>query len=273
MSRREARALLEANPLRQKSLLVTDTCGFHTSDSKHCLAAAALPSTMVLSFDSRLDSAQVLVEKIRGAHFANGRPFEAIGFANHGGAMWRLAADCEVEMGSPTFLFDVQAVMSAMVAALSQSGRKADNRIDLLGCDLLYHDPLMVVKLQDFYGVNFTASTDKTGNPQAGGDWVMESDGVDITHSYFDLHKLKRFAETLSLKTSLSALQDKVMDYVPIVGTVLRNAAEGAVDLAIKKAPAIINFALGEAVEVLEGAIQYGSQERASRETEMPFQS
>merc|ERR1712232_349851 len=189
-----------------------------------------------------MGSAQVLVEKIRRAHFANGRPFEAIGFANHGGAMWRLAADCEEEMGSPTFLFDVQAVMSAMVAALSQSGRKADNRIDLLGCDLLYHDPLMVVKLQDFYGVNFTASTDKTGNPQAGGDWVMESDGVDITHSYFDLHKLKRFAETLSLKTSLSALQDKVMDYVPIVGTVLRNAAEGAVDLAIKKSASYYQF-------------------------------
>ena len=32
---------------------------------------------------------------------------------------------------------------------------------------------------------NFAASTDLTGNPKAGGDWVMESDNVDVRDLYF----------------------------------------------------------------------------------------
>ena len=32
---------------------------------------------------------------------------------------------------------------------------------------------------------NFAASTDLTGNPKAGGDWVMESDNVNVRDVYF----------------------------------------------------------------------------------------
>ena len=86
----------------------------------------------------------------------------------------------------------LQPIMSALVACTAKAGR-----IDLLGCNLLDIDPALVCKLEQFFGMNFTASDDQTGNPVAGGDWILESDGLDISADYFDAGALQAYNEVM----------------------------------------------------------------------------
>ena len=72
-----------------------------------------------------------------------------------------------------------------------------NGRIDLFGCNILKIDPFLVTELEDEYEVNFTASDDETGNLMCGGDWIMESDGIDIVGDYFDKEYLKQYRGVL----------------------------------------------------------------------------
>ena len=78
---------------------------------------------------------------------------------------------------------------------------------------------------KEFEGIQFTASDDDTGNRSAGGDWVMESDGIDISADYFDPVQLKLYKDTMGW-----------WNWIPAV-----TAAEGIYRVAIApmaKAPA-----------------------------------
>ena len=85
-----------------------------------------------------------------------------------------------------------------MISALAKGLAKEGGRIDLLGCRLLTLDPELPDKLEkEFEGIQFTASDDDTGNPEVEGDWVMESDGIDISADYFDPTRLKAYTDTM----------------------------------------------------------------------------
>jgi alpha-tubulin suppressor-like RCC1 family protein len=60
-------------------------------------------------------------------------------------------------------------------------------RFDLLGC-ALYHNTNfqeIVAWLEQETGIDLRASSNFTGNPNEGGDWILESDNVDIRDNYF----------------------------------------------------------------------------------------
>ena len=51
--------------------------------------------------------------------------------------------------------------------------------------------------LEKKYNVNFAASDDETGNIASGGDWVMESDDIDIASTYWNTKVLNNYKETM----------------------------------------------------------------------------
>jgi hypothetical protein len=61
------------------------------------------------------------------------------------------------------------------------------NAIDFISC-LLYSNPgwvSTIASLEARTGINFRASSDFTGNLSAGGNWIQESDGINIQDIYF----------------------------------------------------------------------------------------
>mmetsp|Transcript_72331 Transcript_72331/g.207520 ORF Transcript_72331/g.207520 Transcript_72331/m.207520 type:complete len:379 (-) Transcript_72331:183-1319(-) len=199
-----------------KSLLVVDT----RADPEGTLADAALATTWVVKYDSSTDTAAELGELVHAAHLINGYPFARVGLVTHGGPMWSLAEDVKAPCGTGMTLKTImvaQPVISVVVAAVAKDGK---SRIDLLGCSLLKHDPALVVALERLYGVNFAASDDETGNMVAGGDWVMESDQVNVIADYFDAEAIKNFRQTLL------GLWDFI-DMVPVVGGAARVVQSG----------------------------------------------
>jgi len=165
------------------------------ADPTGALAAAALPEVAVVVYNSAIDSTVDVVSKIEEAYKANGgTPLTSIAFANHAGEVWQLASDCICHPGQDGGITDALPVISALARCVAKEG----GRIDLLGCRLLALDPHLPDKLEkEFEGIQFTASDDDTGNGSAGGDWVMESDGLDISADYFDATRLKAYTETM----------------------------------------------------------------------------
>lgn len=60
-------------------------------------------------------------------------------------------------------------------------------RLDLFACSLLSTQKIrdIILRLETDSGVDLRASSNDTGNSEAGGDWIMESDNVDIRNKYF----------------------------------------------------------------------------------------
>ena len=166
------------------------------ADEQGARMIAALSGVVVVDFDSVNDSTEVAVSKIEKAYAANGStPLPKLAFAGHGGKVWQLASDCICHLGPDGYnIADAVPVISALVRCVAKQG----GRIDLLGCRLLALDPRLPDKLEnEFEGIQFTASDDDTGNRSAGGDWVMESDGLDISADYFDAQRLKAYTDTM----------------------------------------------------------------------------
>ena len=82
-------------------------------------------------------------------------------------------------------------LINTLVSCVGKGGR-----VDLLGCDLLLYSPNLVNTLEEVYGINFAASDERTGNVTVGGDWILESDDIDVAPIYFDPEKLKNFSGT-----------------------------------------------------------------------------
>lgn len=60
-------------------------------------------------------------------------------------------------------------------------------RLDLFACSLFSNPKIrnIIFRLEKETGVDLRASSNPTGNTSAGGDWIMESDNVDIRNKYF----------------------------------------------------------------------------------------
>ena len=74
----------------------------------------------------------------------------------------------------------------------------ADARVDILACECVAGPTGMKVfkELEQESGINLAASSDLTGNPSAGGNWLLETDGVDVKGTYFT-DAIDKFNETL----------------------------------------------------------------------------
>lgn len=107
---------------------------------------------------------------------------------------WNILGKCGVHIGKdgssdPGAEDMLQAIADAVTV-----------RIDLLACSLVGtpagKDWMEAWEKQ--IGKNVAASTNITGNAEKGGDWVLESDGIDVSQVYFKKNEIFAYAGTFS---------------------------------------------------------------------------
>ncbi|GBC61692.1 hypothetical protein DENIS_2654 [Desulfonema ishimotonii] len=153
------------------------------------LAAAAKDDVLVVRYDAESTDLDQLADLIAGA--LDGQKADSIAFAAHSGNDASIyLTDSDVTTAASLDDADQQAFWTAVSGNLADDGR-----IDLLGCDVVKGDDgeALLSGLEDLTGTNVAASSDATGNDAYGGDWVLESDGVDIAGTYFDADRLEAF--------------------------------------------------------------------------------
>lgn len=154
------------------------------------LSAAARDNVVVVNYDSRYDSLDSLFNKIVSA--GEGLDIHSIAFANHGiAADMQLAVDGRLSLETLSDNPDIVAFWQGVASMLVDDGR-----IDLLSCDFYRGDEGrdLLAALEALTGVDFAASENQTGNPAYGGDWLLESDDVEVDGDYFDRDTLADFA-------------------------------------------------------------------------------
>lgn len=143
-----------------------------------------------------------LVGQIQGLCKEHG-PFKTIAFCCHGGAAesakediegfkWHLLEKCGVQIGAGG---ESDKGAEEILQALADA---AAVRLDLLACDLAA-SKVGLQWINDWekkIGKNVAASTDITGNTQSGGNWVLETDGINVAQVYFKQAQLRQFGAT-----------------------------------------------------------------------------
>ncbi len=159
------------------------------------LAQAAGENTIAVIYDASTETPYTLLSIIEAA--LAGKHADSIAFATHesGEAQFQLTDGSNVSLGTllsdpvlQTFWQDVGDLL------------KEDGRIDILACDLGATDTgkLLVSELETLSGHSVDASTDATGNPQYGGDWILEIGNIDLVAEYFTADGIDLFYGTLS---------------------------------------------------------------------------
>ena len=154
------------------------------------LAAAAKDDVIVVRYDAATTSLEDLAQLINDA--LAGQKADSIAFAAHNDGPYKLDLTDTVKMSAETLAADAaqQEFWAAVGSALNEDGR-----IDLLACNVVNDadGEAFVAHIESLSGVNVAASSDLTGNAAYGGNWVLESDGVDARAEYFDADALENF--------------------------------------------------------------------------------
>jgi len=168
----------------EKKLMIYSSRTPDKADFKECLKCPGL------EYDWETATAETLTKMIADAkdEMTDDEGFDSIAFACHGPPApagetlhWAITKSA-VLTSSMTNLGDVGKVLKALACATKKGGR-----VDLLACNLLKDDfgKDVLKKIESRTSTNFAASSNVTGNPKNGGDWVMESDGINIGPIYF----------------------------------------------------------------------------------------
>eukprot|EP00747_Dinoflagellata_sp_TGD_P137217 gnl/TRDRNA2_/TRDRNA2_175651_c2_seq2.p1 gnl/TRDRNA2_/TRDRNA2_175651_c2~~gnl/TRDRNA2_/TRDRNA2_175651_c2_seq2.p1 ORF type:complete len:316 (+),score=59.08 gnl/TRDRNA2_/TRDRNA2_175651_c2_seq2:1-948(+) len=77
----------------------------------------------------------------------------------------------------------------------------ASVRVDILACSLVEtpQGREWVKQWEERTKKNFAASNDVTSNPEYGGNWVLESDGINVAKVYFDEKKIAEWEGALGI--------------------------------------------------------------------------
>jgi hypothetical protein len=154
------------------------------------IVAATKEGVTAIVFDRKTDTYASLLEKVAAA----GVPmFKTAGIVQHGSSFSSSYSILDTE--KPALLSEVletpEPTMPSWTDLVSffntLKATYTVEIIDLISCSLL-DNPLWVAALNQLevrMGVNFRASADPTGNLVNGGNWVQESDNVNIQDVYF----------------------------------------------------------------------------------------
>lgn len=160
------------------------------ADPEGTLSGAAREGVMVLRYDAETTSLDGLSAMIQDA--LGGQKADSIAFATHNeGTLVQLTSEGATTIGELMRSGgDHQDFWGGIGESVADGGR-----IDLLACNVLENGAgeQFLSRMEDVTGVNVAASTDLTGNEAYGGDWVLESDGIDVSGTYFDAEALENF--------------------------------------------------------------------------------
>lgn len=131
---------------------------------------------------------QEMIRKVAGEH-----SIESIAFANHGErGSFSLTQAREMSQQSWSEDIELQNFWREMATLMEEGGR-----IDLLACNFAHQEFSFLQQLEESTGVNFAASLDLTGNGVQGGNWILESDGIDLQEIYFQKERVHHWQHTL----------------------------------------------------------------------------
>lgn len=132
--------------------------------------------------------------------------FKTIALVGHGGGSpvddppeedepppkWFLTCDHGVDFEQAQSDLGVDDFIQALADAASV-------RVDMLACSFAdsKQGKEWIAKWEKKTATNFAASTNCTGNAEVGGDWVLETDGVDVCSVYFHVDQLEKWQVAL----------------------------------------------------------------------------
>ena len=158
------------------------------------LVAAVNDNVIALEYDPEVTNLIELSDMVETA--LNGRKASSIAFANHstGDNEFYLTDSEVISLGSTLTDTDQQEFWKDIAGNIVEDGR-----IDLLACNLADGTigEILIASLESVAGINFAASTDETGNPENGGNWILETDNID-SEEYFNKTAIENYSELLS---------------------------------------------------------------------------
>ena len=173
------------------------------------LAEAAAEGVVVVRYDAQQTSLADLVEKVGDA--LGDRKAASIGIAahDHGVGRFYLAGRHSICLASTLADREERRFWRELGTLVSPGGR-----IDILACNLASTEEgmMLVSALADGAGVEVAASSNSTGNLSSGGDWVLETAGIDVEQTYFTSDGLTCFGGLLA------AIEQKVVSSDLAVG-------------------------------------------------------
>ena len=178
-------------------------------DNAEVLAAAAAEDVLVIRYETERADLESLLGLVRDA--LGGRKAASIGFAAHdfGEARFYLTGSETISLGSTQASESQREFWSELGSMLAENGR-----IDLFACNLASgREGLMLVSaLEEVSGVDVAASTDRTGNVTSGGDWILETDEINLAALYFSQAELGRFSGLLTSHAAKLTASDAGID-------------------------------------------------------------
>ncbi len=124
--------------------------------------------------------------------------FKSIALACHGppkdadgddddGFEWKISEQIVITDDSEITNIGLKHPARQLMLALGKAVQDGSGRVDLFACSLLASREGKEVfdAIESETKANFAASTNLTGNPKGNGDWVMESDNIDVRDFYF----------------------------------------------------------------------------------------
>lgn len=164
------------------------------------LVNAAADGVVTVLYDAANDTPEGLLSAIEEA--LGGQEASSIAFATHdlGEGSFYLAGGYSVNLGTLLADTGLQDFWQG-VGELTEDG----GRIDILACDLAStaEGTLLISQLENITGRDVAASDDATGAVESGGDWILETDDVDLEAVYFTSEGLAGFTDTLAGEISL----------------------------------------------------------------------
>ena len=161
----------------------------------HVLASAAQKDILVVQYNPTMTTVEALAARVRQT--VGRARVKSMGIAVHD-----IGAGKFFLTGSETVSLDSTLGGKKQQAFWRELGKlmTKDGRIDILACRLAATERgrLLVAALEEISGANVAASRNNTGNPQAGGDWLLETDRIDAAAVYFDSHRLKAYTGLLA---------------------------------------------------------------------------
>jgi len=178
----------ERNAVKDPTRLVIISS--NTPDIKDFRAAVKCTK---FTYDFKVATSEDIVKQVSIARASLGcapnNKFQSIALACHGpqgdSGSWKVSEEIMVGADAAE-MNDVTSGASKLITALGDAVVDG-GRVDLFACKLLKTETGQAIfkAIQEKTQTNFAASDDLTGNPTAGGDWIMESDGTNVKDMYF----------------------------------------------------------------------------------------
>ncbi|MCH1429278.1 MAG: DUF4347 domain-containing protein, partial [Chlamydiales bacterium] len=147
------------------------------------LEEVAKENTMFIYFDDSQIDLKELAEHIKHSVEARGGVVSNLALLTHGDdAQFRLTDDKIVTLETLKSDPTIQEFFISISELVDEDGR-----IDLLACNLAASEEgrELLAELELLTNVNFAASTDLTGAASLGGDWILETDNIQVDDVYF----------------------------------------------------------------------------------------